>query len=97
MAAQAETAATERNGTEAISKPEEAVAVAVVESKVPVAVERWVPKLKARTITRNNATRHLALDSPGQKYIMSDNKKQERDFTPEVDALLPDAASLAKV
>ncbi|KAJ7193362.1 PCI domain-containing protein [Mycena pura] len=27
---------------------------------------------------------------------MSDNKKQERDFTPEVDALLPDAASLAK-
>ncbi|KAJ7897116.1 hypothetical protein B0H14DRAFT_2676954 [Mycena olivaceomarginata] len=27
---------------------------------------------------------------------MSDNKKQERDFTPEVDALLPEAASLAK-
>ncbi|KAF8215949.1 PCI-domain-containing protein [Mycena galopus ATCC 62051] len=27
---------------------------------------------------------------------MSDNKKQERDFTPEVDAILPEAASLAK-
>ncbi|KAJ7070762.1 PCI domain-containing protein [Mycena amicta] len=27
---------------------------------------------------------------------MSDNKKQERDFTPEVDALIPEAASLAK-
>lgn len=28
---------------------------------------------------------------------MSDNKKQERDFTPEVDALLPEATALAKV
>jgi 26S proteasome regulatory subunit N5 len=28
---------------------------------------------------------------------MSDNKKQERDFTPEVDSILPEAASLAKV
>ncbi|ESK98113.1 26s proteasome non-atpase regulatory subunit 12 [Moniliophthora roreri MCA 2997] len=28
--------------------------------------------------------------------IMSDNKKQERDFTPEVNALLPEADSLAK-
>ncbi|KAJ6621119.1 PCI domain-containing protein [Mycena sp. CBHHK59/15] len=27
---------------------------------------------------------------------MSDNKKQERDYTPEVDAILPEAASLAK-
>lgn len=27
---------------------------------------------------------------------MSDNKKQERDFTPEVDALLPEAIALAK-
>ncbi|KAJ8083731.1 proteasome regulatory particle subunit [Marasmius tenuissimus] len=27
---------------------------------------------------------------------MSDNKKQEKDFTPEVDALLPEAESLAK-
>ncbi|KAJ7926030.1 PCI domain-containing protein [Mycena leptocephala] len=27
---------------------------------------------------------------------MSDNKKQERDFTPEVDSILPEAASLAK-
>lgn len=28
---------------------------------------------------------------------MSEQKKQERDFTPEVDALLPETASLAKV
>jgi hypothetical protein len=28
---------------------------------------------------------------------MADNKKQERDFTVEVDALLPAAESLAKV
>ncbi|EEB93958.1 hypothetical protein MPER_07318, partial [Moniliophthora perniciosa FA553] len=29
--------------------------------------------------------------------IMSDNKKQERDFTPEVNTLLPEAESLTKV
>lgn len=28
---------------------------------------------------------------------MSDNKKQERDFTKEVDALLPEAAATVKV
>jgi 26S proteasome regulatory subunit N5 len=28
---------------------------------------------------------------------MSDNKKQERDFTAEVDALIPEADKLAKV
>ena len=28
---------------------------------------------------------------------MSDNKKQEKDFTKEVDTLLPDVAILAKV
>ena len=28
---------------------------------------------------------------------MSDNKKQEKDFTPEVEALLPEAEKLAKV
>jgi hypothetical protein len=30
-------------------------------------------------------------------YIMSDNKKQERDFTSEVDAILPQTTNLAKV
>ncbi len=28
---------------------------------------------------------------------MAEQKKQERDFTPEVDAVLPEAISLAKV
>lgn len=28
---------------------------------------------------------------------MSDNKKQEKDFTPEVDSLLPEADKLVKV
>jgi len=28
---------------------------------------------------------------------MSDNKKQEKDYTPEVEALLPEAESLAQV
>mgnify|MGYP007051635140 FL=1 len=30
-------------------------------------------------------------------HIMSDNKKQEKDYTPEVEALLPEAESLAQV
>lgn len=68
----------------------------VVPEKVEVA--RWVPK--PRFVTKHNianrATRHFALHSPTWNYIMSE-KKQERDFTPEVDAILPEAESLAKV
>lgn len=30
-------------------------------------------------------------------FVMSDNKKQEKDYTPEVNALLPEAETLAKV
>ncbi|KAF7347622.1 26S proteasome non-ATPase regulatory subunit 12 [Mycena venus] len=62
-------------------------------------VRPWMPSLKPRKVTgaNNSATRHFpALHSSAWTYIMSDNKKQERDFTPEVDAILPEAASLAK-
>ncbi|GAW04386.1 26s proteasome non-atpase regulatory subunit 12 [Lentinula edodes] len=41
------------------------------------------------------ATRHLT-HSVLASSTMSDNKKQEKDFTSEVDALLPETASLAK-
>ena len=34
--------------------------------------------------------------SPSWIYTMSDNKKQEKDFTKEVDALLPEAATTIK-
>ena len=42
-----------------------------------------------------NSTR--VLNTPPTNYAMSDNKKQERDYTPEVDALLPEAEALVKV
>lgn len=42
------------------------------------------------------ATRHPT-HSVLASSTMSDNKKQEKDFTSEVDALLPETASLAKV
>lgn len=36
------------------------------------------------------------LKDPHEIYAMSDNKKQERDYTPEVDALLPETEALVK-
>ncbi|KAK7468686.1 proteasome regulatory particle subunit [Stygiomarasmius scandens] len=41
------------------------------------------------------ATRHLAFLT-SSRYNMSDNRKQEKDYTPEVDALLPEAKSLVQ-
>ena len=35
--------------------------------------------------------------SPYWTHIMSDNKKQEKDFTKEVDERLPEAAEIVKV
>jgi hypothetical protein len=43
-----------------------------------------------------NNTRPLRLYT-GTTKVMSDHKKQEGDFTPQVDELLPEASSLAKV
>jgi hypothetical protein len=63
----------------------------------------WLWKLQ---ITDNNtSTRHRKRELIGRSthtpslpaFIMSDNKKQEKDFTKEVDALLPEAEALAKV
>ena len=39
----------------------------------------------------------LASSTPYLTYIMADPKKQEKDFTKEVDELLPLARSLAQV
>lgn len=39
----------------------------------------------------------LASSTPYPTYIMADPKKQEKDFTKEVDELLPSARSLAQV
>ena len=62
-----------------------------------VTVATWIPKWQGSQIRNNNtATRHFT-NSVSWSYIMADNKKQERDFTVEVDALLPVAESIAKV
>lgn len=45
------------------------------------------------TATRVGPSRSLKVP----QYIMSDNRKQEKDFSPEVDALLPEAEKLVKV
>jgi hypothetical protein len=64
-------------------------------------VGTWAQSL-SQIRANNAATRHLELAPPTRTYIyprfiMSDNKKQEKDFTPEVEALLPEAEKLAKV
>ncbi|KAG5647556.1 hypothetical protein DXG03_008909 [Asterophora parasitica] len=70
--------------------------------QLEVAISAWIdPKWKEQTRNNNTVTRHSdwvqrTLTWPSYKFIMSDNKKQERDFTPEVDTLLPEAASIAK-
>jgi len=60
----------------------------------------WAKSLQ--TDCNNVATRHRpcnqeTLNTPAWKYIMSDNRKQEKDYTKEVDALLPQAETLIKV
>jgi hypothetical protein len=52
--------------------------------------------------TQTNSTRHVATRnsfpaSGSEYYAMADQKKQERDFTPEVDAILPEVEALVKV
>jgi hypothetical protein len=64
-------------------------------------VGTWAQSL-SQTRANNVATRQRELAPPTRthiypKFIMSDNKKQEKDFTPEVEALLPEAEKLAKV
>ena len=65
-----------------------------------VSVGTWADLLQTRH--NNFATRHrdwLAnpSNSSPKNYNMADNKKQEKDFTKEVDALLPDADATIKV
>lgn len=55
-----------------------------------------------REVTRKRADQaraniHASRPLCRPRTLMSDNKKQERDFTPEVDALLPEATSLVQV
>ena len=47
------------------------------------------PHVPVQVTTRNSATVN--------RFTMSEQKKQERDFTPEVDALLPEVEALVKV
>jgi 26S proteasome regulatory subunit N5 len=72
-----------------------------VPSLPEVTVATWIQKGQEslrQTNTNINATRHFStVHSASWSFIMADNKKQERDFTIEVDALLPDAQSIAKV
>ena len=40
---------------------------------------------------------HNMFSSPANTRNMAEQKKQERDFTPEVDAIIPETTSLAQV
>ena len=65
-------------------------------------VEEVVVKVQKVTRRAVNATRHHPFLPPPSSLlllvnIMSDPKKQERDFTPEVDALIPEATALVEV
>jgi len=68
-----------------------------------VTVATWLdPKWKEQIKNNNTATRHSdwiqrTLNSTSHRFIMSDNKKQEKDFTSEVDVLLPEAEAVVKV
>ncbi|KAH9486579.1 26S proteasome non-ATPase regulatory subunit 12 [Psilocybe cubensis] len=52
--------------------------------------------LSNNTATRQRDWNARIHNSPAWKYTMSDNKKQEKDFKPEVDELLPQADALIK-
>lgn len=65
-----------------------------------VNVATWGELLQTKPNT--SATRHRdwirnTHTSSTYKFNMSDNKKQEKDYTKEVDALLPEADALIKV
>lgn len=58
----------------------------------------WLSQCQTRV--NKVATRHCSRslqDSQAQRNIMTDNRKQEKDFTKEVDELLPLADATAKV
>jgi hypothetical protein len=40
---------------------------------------------------------HTSYKSPARTRIMAEQKKQERDFTPEVDVIIPETTALAQV
>lgn len=66
-----------------------------------VNVATWGELLQTRnntlSATRHRDWAHRLHTSSTPNYIMSDNKKQEKDFTKEVDALLPEAEAIIKV
>ena len=58
------------------------------------------PALEVQIGNDHSATRQSSPPSPSSIYaypIMSEQRKKERDFTPEVDAALPIATALAQV
>lgn len=69
--------------------------------RVPeVMVGTWRPI--SQTVANTIATRHRdQIQQPNNSstriYNMADNKKQEKDYTKEVDALLPEAEAIVKV
>ena len=64
-----------------------------------VTVGTWLPPSQTRQ--NNLATRHRDSIGAPSKYssnhYMADNKKQEKDYTKEVDALVPEAEAVVKV
>jgi hypothetical protein len=67
-----------------------------------VSVALWYKRGVEQTDSNNNATRHSRWleqrnKTPSWISIMADNKKQEKDYTKEVDSLLPEVELIAKV
>jgi hypothetical protein len=52
---------------------------------------------QTRPQTSQASSSYKIFSSPSNARNMAEQKKQERDFTPEVDAIIPEATSLAEV
>lgn len=67
-----------------------------VASWIEAAVRKRTSSQIAENGTRQFTPSNALLYTPWNS-TMSDNRKQEKDFTPEVDAILPEATSLVQV
>jgi hypothetical protein len=83
-----------------LEQAQEASVLDETSARPEVNVATWIELLQTRpntSATRHRDWIHNTHTSSTHKFNMSDNKKQEKDYTKEVDALLPEAAALIKV
>ncbi|KAG7098977.1 hypothetical protein E1B28_000864 [Marasmius oreades] len=87
-------------GNRELMKQEINIKETLKEMEREVQVQFWYEHCDGQTRSNKTATRQTQTPRSTsycfQSPIMSDNKKQEKDFTPEVEVLLPEAESLVK-